>query len=103
MTTTGGEISEDAFMQIVASISSSDASLTGIGAALIAANRLGIAKDSRTFANKFGIAHALVLREISDISGEDGHFRIVSRNERTRRTELALTEKGERLAAAACP
>lgn len=100
---TGSDISEDQFMQIVSAICASDASLTGVGAALIVAYRLQIAKDSRSFSNKFGIAHALVLREISGISGDDGLLVILSRNERTHRTEFKLTEKGERLAVTACP
>jgi hypothetical protein len=100
---TGRDISEEQFMQIVSAVCASDASLTGVGAALIAANQLQIAKDSRSFSNKFGIAHALVLREISGISGEDGLLAVLSRNERTHRTEFALTEKGKRLAATACP
>lgn len=95
------EVSEDRFMQIVATIRASDPSLTAVGSALLAAHHLGIANDSRTFSRKLGIAHALVLREISAIAGEDGYLSIVSRNERTLRVELALTDKGQRLAALA--
>jgi hypothetical protein len=93
------EVSEDQFMRIVATICASDPSLTPVGAALLAAHHLGIAKDSRTFSRKLGIAHALVLREISGISGDGGFLTIIGRNERTHRVELALTDKGERLAA----
>src|SRR6185312_12671825 len=68
------EVSEDRFMQIVATIRASDPSLTAVGSALLAAHHLGIANDSRTFSRKLGIAHALVLREISAIAGEDGYL-----------------------------
>jgi hypothetical protein len=93
------EVSEDRFMQIVATICASEPSLTPVGSALVAAHHLGIAKDSRTFSRNLGIAHALVLREISAIAGENGFLSIVSRNERTHRVELALTDKGRRVAA----
>lgn len=95
------DVSEDQFMQIVATICASEPSLTPIGSALLAAHHLGIAKDSRTFSRKLGIAHALVLREISAIAGDDGFVSIVSRNERTHRVELALTNRGQPVAALA--
>lgn len=99
-TAAGDDISEDQFMQAVSTICSSDASLSQLGAALLAAHRLGVAKDSRTFARKLGVEHALVLREISEL--DDGGFLTVSsRNERTQRAELALTKRGEQLAALA--
>jgi hypothetical protein len=92
------EVSEDRFLQIVEAICASDSSLTPVSSALLAAHHLGIAKDSRTFSRNLGIAHALVLREISAIAGEDGFLSIVGRNERTHRIEFALTDKGKRLA-----
>jgi hypothetical protein len=95
------DVSEDQFMQIVSTICASERSLTPIGSALLAAHHLGIAKDSRTFSRKLGIAHALVLREISAIAGDDGFVSIVGRNERTHRVELALTTKGQQLASLA--
>jgi hypothetical protein len=96
------EVSEDRFMQIVAAICASAPSLTAVGSAILAACHLGIARDSRTFSRKLGIAHALVLREISAISGDDGFLSVVGRNERTHRVELALTAKGQQLASRAC-
>lgn len=95
------EVSEDRFMQIVEAICAADSSLTPVGSALLAAHHLGIAKDSRTFSRNLGIAHALVLREISAIVGENGFVLIVGRNERTHRIEFALTDKGRQLAALA--
>jgi len=87
-------------MQAVSTVCASEAALSPLGAALLVAHRLGIAKDSRTFARNLGVEHALVLREISDL--EDGGFVLVtSRNARTQRAELALTEFGQRLAASA--
>jgi hypothetical protein len=101
-TSAGDDISEDQFMQAVSTVCASDASLSPLGAALLIAHRLGVARDSRTFARNLGVEHALVLREISGL--DDGGFLLVtSRNARTQRAELALTERGERLAALAGP
>jgi hypothetical protein len=99
-TSAGDDISEDQFMQAVSTVCASDRSLSPLGAALLVAHHVGVAKDSRTFARKLGVEHALVLREISKL--EDGGFLLVaSRNARTQRAELALTELGQRLAASA--
>lgn len=91
------ELSEDQFMQMVSAVCAADASLTPLGAALIVALHAGIARDTRTFARKLGIEHALVLREVSTLS-EAGLVNVTSRNARTQRTELALTAEGERRA-----
>lgn len=92
------EISEERFLDAVALIASGDAALSPIGAAILAAMDFGIAKDSRTFSRKLGIEHALVLREITALSGDGlGLLKVVSRNERTQRTELTLSEKGLQL------
>lgn len=39
--------------------------LAPLSAAILAASRLGIAKDARSFARIFGVAQALVLREVA--------------------------------------
>jgi hypothetical protein len=96
--TAPGDISEERFLQIVSAICSEDALLTPVGAALVAAHHLGIAKDSRSFSRQFDISHALVLREVSELTSEDHEMlAIVSRNDRTQRVELALTERAEQL------
>jgi hypothetical protein len=94
------EGSEELFMQLVADICAADRALTPVGAGLLAALHLGVCKDSRSFSRILGIAHALVLREVTDLAAR-GMLHIVGRNDRTQRTELALTEKGARLASAA--
>ncbi len=92
------EITAERFLDAVAVVAAADAALSPIGAAILAAMDFGIAKDSRTFSRKLGIEHALVLREITALSGDGlGLLKVVSRNERTQRTELALSDKGLQL------
>lgn len=73
--------------------------LDATGAALIAAVHLGIGSDSRSLANKLGIAHALVIREISALAGR--LMTIVKRDARTQRTWVELTDEASALALAA--
>lgn len=91
-------ISEEQFLQMVSAVCAADASLTPIGAALLVAIHAGLAKDTRTFARKLGIAHALVLREVASLSGNGGLLTVIGRNERTQRTELSLTDESAQLA-----
>jgi hypothetical protein len=92
------DLSEEQFLAIVAKVCAAEASLSQIGAAVLVALHHGIALDSRTFSRVFGVAHALVLREVTALSADEGAFlKIVSRNERTQRTELASTEQGRQL------
>jgi hypothetical protein len=92
------EITAERFLDAVAVVAAADATLSPIGAAILAAMDFGIAKDSRTFSRKLGIEHALVLREITALSSDGlGFLKVVSRNERTQRTELALSDKGLQL------
>lgn len=67
------------------------AELTPLGAGILAAARLGIAADSRSFAKTLGIAHALVLREVDGMSDEAGWLTVTKRDPRTQRTFYALT------------
>lgn len=69
------------------------------GAALIAAVHLGVGSDSRSLANKLGIAHALVLREINALDGR--MMTTEKRDARTQRTWVKLTEEASALALAA--
>lgn len=90
----------DIFLAEVEAIVARDAALTPLHAAVLAALHKRIAADTRTFAKIFGVAHALVLRAVSDLS--DG-LRLVEetgRDARTQRARLALTEAGRRLTAA---
>ncbi len=95
------EPSEEQFMQMVSAVCAADASLTPLGAAIVVAIRAGIARDTRTFARKLGIEHALVIREVSSLS-EAGLIDVTARNERTQRAELALTSEGENLSSFYC-
>ncbi|WP_372353037.1 hypothetical protein [Pararhizobium sp. BT-229] len=94
---------EEDFLALVAAIRAEDATLSPLGAGIIAALSQGIADDSRTFARLFGIAHALVLREINLLSGPETPIEMIRRDARTQRTYLKLTVKGEALLARALP
>lgn len=91
--------SEEDFLALVEAIRSQDARLSPLGAGIIAAISEGIADDSRTFARLFGIAHALVLREINLLCGPDAPIEMVRRDARTQRAHLNLTVKGDWLTA----
>ncbi|MEK1929994.1 MAG: hypothetical protein AAAC47_09450 [Pararhizobium sp.] len=91
--------SEEDFLALVEAIRSQDARLSPLGAGIIAAISEGIADDSRTFAGLFGIAHALVLREINLLCGPDAPIEMVRRDARTQRAHLKLTVKGDWLTA----
>ncbi|OBZ93701.1 hypothetical protein ADU59_20955 [Pararhizobium polonicum] len=89
--------SEADFLALVEALRRQDATLSPLTAALVVAVWCGIAADSRTFARLFGIAHALVLREINMLAGPDAPLDIVRRESRTQRTHLKLSAKGEAL------
>lgn len=75
------------------------AGLQPTGAAIIVAVQMGIGNDSRSLSNTLGMAHALVLREISALSGT--LLSIVRRETRTQRTFVELTEEAKALAVTA--
>lgn len=87
------EITEETILEAVSALRSEETALSPLGAAILAALHFGIATDSRTFSRKFGIAHALALREIAALSEDLGLLTVVGRNPRTQRTELALSEQ----------
>lgn len=92
------DLTEDQFLDAVSAIRFVAPDLSPIGAAILAAIHFGIARDSRSFSLKLGIEHALALREVTALSSiELGLLEIVSRSERTQRTQIALTDKGEKL------
>ncbi len=88
---------EAEYMAFVDALMTASRSLTGLGAGIVAALALDIASDSRTFARLLGIAHALVLREISVLGQEHGYVRIRQRDPRTQRTRYELNAAGQRL------
>jgi len=88
---------EAEYMAFVDALMTASCSLTGLGAGIIAALALDIASDSRTFARLLGVAHALVLREISVLGQDHGYVRIRQRDPRTQRTRYELNTAGQRL------
>ncbi|MNI17398.1 hypothetical protein D3C73_707670 [compost metagenome] len=74
------------FLSLVAECQAKDPRLTSLQAALIVAAEAGIALDSRSFARLFGVAHALVLRDLNALIEMDGPLRVVKREARTLRS-----------------
>jgi hypothetical protein len=92
------DITEEQFLAAVSAIRFIMPDLSPIGAAILVAIDFGVARDSRSFSNKLGIEHALVIREITALSSTElGLLTISRRNERTQRTEFAQTAKAQEL------
>ena len=90
---TDDEISEDQFMQIVSTICASDASLTAVGCCALAAHhRVGDCEGQPDIcAQARDRARSGASRNLGNWLAS-GYLTVVSRNERTQRAELALTE-----------
>ena len=73
------------FMDRVARLCTAQPDLTPIQAGIIIAAQHDIARDSRTFARLLGLAHALVLREITKLC-DQSHLTITKQDARTLRT-----------------
>lgn len=67
--------------------------LSPLAAGILVASHCGAAQDSRTFARVFGVAHALVLREI-EMLDTDRHLLTVTAENHLMRRSYALTERG---------
>lgn len=89
--------SEAEYMAFVDALMAASGNLSALGAGIVAALALDIASDSRTFARLLGVAHALVLREISVLGQDHGYVRIRQRDPRTQRTRYELNAAGQRL------
>lgn len=88
---------EAEFLAFVDRIEKGNDRISRLGAGIIAALQLGIANDSRSFARLLGVAHALVLREVS-ILGQDEKFIIIERRDtRTQRVHYSLSPSGRKL------
>ena len=87
---------EAAFMAEVEAVERRRPGLSMLHAALLVALREGVARDTRTFAKVFGVAHALVLRAASDLADE--LVAITGLDARTQRTRLELTGAGRAIA-----
>lgn len=90
------EQSAAAFMAAMEQIRGQSQQLTATGAAILLAIHLDIATDSRSIANRLGLAHALVLREIAALSPR--FVRVTKRDARTQRSFLEATAEGQALA-----
>lgn len=65
-----------------------------LGAGIMAAAALGLAEDSRSFARKLEIAHALVLRECVTLAEDLGLIEIDDRQDRSQRLFFKLSDLG---------
>ncbi|OAE47174.1 hypothetical protein AT6N2_C0740 [Agrobacterium tumefaciens] len=93
-----GPQSAAAFMAAVERVQEcSPQPLSATGAAILLAVHLNIAADSRSIARQFGLAHAIVLREITVLSPRFVH--VTKRDARTQRSFLETTAEGQALAA----
>ena len=88
---------EDRMARLLVMAEGQEEGLSPLSAAILVALDLGLARDSRTFARVFDIAHALVLRECTMLIEDLGLLTIIRRDERTQRLFPALTEKGRAL------
>lgn len=94
-----GETSEtERFMALVARLQADDPLLTPIQAGLVVAAYLGTAGDSRTFARLLGLAHALVLRELTALVARN-LLRVTKRDGRTMRSHFVPGDAAARYAA----
>jgi hypothetical protein len=80
------------FLALVAAAQDRDAGLTSIQAGLLVAAELDIASNSRSFARRLGIAHALVLRELNALAERGDTLEIVKRDPRTMRAFYRLAK-----------
>lgn len=85
------EISEERFLALVDELRAATPTLTPIGAGVLVALRLGACDDSRAFSRLFGIEHALVLREVTELA-ETGLLTIKDRKQRSQKASFALSE-----------
>ncbi|WBU61592.1 hypothetical protein [Paracoccus albus] len=69
--------------------------LTPMGPLILAAAGLELALDSRSFARRFGVAHALVIRECTSLSDDLGLIKTECRGGRSQRLFYRLTSAGE--------
>ena len=73
--------------------------LNRLGAAMLVAAALGLCHDSRAFARRFDVAHALVLRECAILAGDASLIELGARDAMTQRQRYALSECGRQVTA----
>ena len=91
------DLSEFEFLAAVENLCTDAPWLSAIGASILLALEFGIAGDTRTFARVFGIAHALVLRELNALADDHGAVTIIEREPRTQRMSYELTDTARSL------
>ena len=69
--------------------------LSLLAAGILVAADLGLAQDSRSFARKMGLAHALVLRECVTLAEELGLIDLEERNDRSQRIFYRVSVQGQ--------
>lgn len=85
----------DALMQTISNLLDQHPDpLSPLAAGVLAASHLGIAQDSRSFALKLGVAHALVLRECVALADEHQLIELEDRSERSQRVFFSLSDQG---------
>ncbi|MEM0900629.1 MAG: hypothetical protein AAGI92_11850 [Pseudomonadota bacterium] len=75
--------------------------LTPMSAGILASLHMGLCKDTRTFARRLEIAHALVIRECGLLANQVGAIEIDDRRDKSGRLFYALNELGRDMLAVA--
>lgn len=96
--TEGGSIA-DAYIAEIERLMLLDTRLTPLSAGVLAAIRLDIAHDSRSFAKALGVSHALVLREVELLASDQGLLEVTRRETRTQRVFYRLSVTSDALSA----
>jgi hypothetical protein len=84
-------VSDGAFMAAVEQVLQVYPDLSKLQAAVVAADEMDIAHDGRSFARIFGVAHALVLRQVNALDEAGALLRITKREPRTMRTHYVVS------------
>lgn len=69
--------------------------LTPLGGVIVMAIAYGIAQDSRALSIKLDVAHALVLRECTNLEVELGWVKVVDKNDKSQLRSVVLTSECE--------
>lgn len=73
------------------------ATLSALGAAILVGAHEGLAHDTRSFARRFDVAHALVIRECVSLASEHRLLTLDDRQERSQRLFYALTDEAQEM------
>ena len=76
--------------------------LNALGAGIVLGAHQGLAKDTRSFARKLDVAHALVIRECVALALEHDLLRLDDRQERSQRVFYELTERAHAMVKDVC-